>query len=353
MPGKDELGKTLMKPCSNNSNLVAAMLNDYNTGYYSQNALRQKYTALGLPITKSNLSRMLSSELYAGLLKIKEYLDEPTRIVKALHIPLITESTYRENQIILRSKCRLKEKPTKDSEYLPLRGKILKCPDCNRNLTGYTKKKPSGKLFHYYNCDANKGCGFSCNASKANNLFIDNLKNIVPTPQVLKAFEKVLTSKYESMHQTRNQLLNSLEKRRKEIILKQDKLVDVMIDGKISQDIYERKNESLETTLNQIQSEINNTPKQDESMEKFVQFGLKFISQVDVIYEKADIKTKKRILSSILCGNPVFDGEKYRTLEFTEPIKLLSKYNKGFMNSENKNGRLQLRNLPLSTRGGT
>ncbi len=338
MPGKDENNKTLMQPDPETAPMIKALLEDYSTGNYSQNALLKKYRALGLNISKSALSRTLANPLYAGLVKVKAHMGEPERLVRGLHIPLINESTYKRIQYYLKKKNRLKQKPCTDDNNLPLRGKILKCPNCGRNLTGYTKTKPNGKQYHYYNCDARLGCGFSCNATEANKLFVERLNQISPSPQVAKLFERLLLKKYESMNQTRGQELSLLEKRKGDLTQKLDALTEKLVEGKIREDAYERVYNKYEQEIEEIELQIANLPQSDEPLEKYLKFALSFISQLGNAYENADIKTKKMILSSILSGNPVFDGEKYRTLPLNEVVALLSKYSKGFKNKGTKKG---------------
>lgn len=337
-PSKDALGKTLMKPNPEISHLVSSLLNDYSTGNYSQNKLLEKYKALGLKLSKSNLSRMLSNAVYAGLLEVKEYKGNPSKIIHALHEPLISESTFKRNLFYLNEKNRLKEKPVKDDNNLPLRGKILKCPKCDRNLTGYTKRKANGKEYHYYNCDAKLGCSFSCNATKANQLFVEELKKITPSQNVLKLFEKILIDKYETMYETRTQEIKKLKNRETEILSKQDNLIEKYTEGKISDNAYKRFNDKLEYELGQIHTQIGNVPLKDDTLNKYLSFSLSLISQLGYVYERADIKIKKMIQSSILSGNPIFDGNKYRTLPFKEVVTLLSKYSKSFKNKDTKKG---------------
>ena len=212
--GKDELGKTLMQPDPEKAPLVTSLLMDYSTGNYSQNELLKKYNALGLKLSKSNLSRMLTNEVYAGLLKVKAYKGNQEQIVNALHQPLISESTFKRNQYFLDEKNRLKEKPAKDNENLPLRGGILVCPNCGRNLTGYTKTKPSGKQYHYYKCESRLGCNFSCNATKANDLLVHELNAITPSPNVIELFKQFLMKKYNSMFKDREQELSAFNKKK-------------------------------------------------------------------------------------------------------------------------------------------
>ena len=336
--GKDSLGKTLMKPHPENAEKVKAILEDYATGHFSQNEIIKKYNALGIKLSKSNLSRMLANHLYAGLITVKAYKGEPERVIKALHEPLISETTFKRIQHFLNEKNRLKEKPVYDNNDLPLRGKILKCPNCNRNLTGYTKTKPNGLKFHYYNCDNRLGCGFTCNATKANRLFEKSLSEIKPSEPVLKLFEVLLIKKYESMHQTRENEVKVLQKRCIEIEEKKDFLVEKLISGTLNDEVYKKHERIFNAELDSIKMRISEMPMKDESLQKYLAFSLNFISKLDSTYSKADIKVKKMILGSILSGNPVFDGEKYRTLEFKESIALLSKQSKAFKKLDTKKG---------------
>ena len=140
------------------------------------------------------------------------------------------------------------------------------------------------------------------------------------------------------MHQTRKSEIETLEKRYKEIEIKKDSLVEKLISETISDEVYKKHEKLLTADLDSIRMRISEIPMQDEPLQKYLAFSMKFIGQLDSVYSKADIKVKKMILGSILSGNPVFDGEKYRTLEFKESITLLSKQSKAFKKTGTKKG---------------
>jgi site-specific DNA recombinase len=64
------------------------------------------------------------------------------------------------------------------------------------------------------------------------------------------------------------------------------------------------------------------------------------------LYQDGDLKTKRRIISSIFPEKLVFNGNNYRTARVNEAVELI--YNVGHGFSENKNGQTD-KNFDLST----
>lgn len=339
-PSTDELGKPLMVIDEENASFVRSILEDYSTGKYSQNQLIIKYRAAGFKVSKSNLSRMLANSVYCSKNVITDPRTGKEKTVSMLHEPLISETTFKRNQYYLNKKQRNKDKPSKDKEELPLRG-ILVCPKCNRNMTGYTKVKPNGKRYSYYVCGKRYGCGeIKFNADRPHQNIKKELSKITPSYSVMRLFEKVLISKYESLYKTREKEKQQLLDRKEAFETKIDELTEKWIEGKIKggEATYDRLYEKYDSEIKEIDEQIELIPMEDESLEKYLKFGLTFLSKIDFAYEKADVKTKKMILGSILTEKLIFDGEKYRTLEFREVVKLICRNTKGFRESEIKKG---------------
>lgn len=103
MPSKNVFGKAVMIPHPEYSNLIIQLLKEYNSGMVSQSSLVYKYSELGLKLSKSNLSRILSNELYAGLITYED--EEGSKVtIKSMHEALIPESLYRQNLVILKGR---------------------------------------------------------------------------------------------------------------------------------------------------------------------------------------------------------------------------------------------------------
>jgi len=143
--GKDENGRPLMQVDEKKYKLIRKLFLMFESGLYSQNQLLKMKKFERLKLSKSNLSRMLKNELYAGKIKIPANETENETIIDGLHEAIISFKTYIKVQKILESKRRIKNGSYDD--ILFMRGH-LKCDKCGRNLTGSGSKSKTGKK-HY------------------------------------------------------------------------------------------------------------------------------------------------------------------------------------------------------------
>lgn len=73
------------------------------------------------------------------------------------------------------------ESRNKNDEALPLRGGILKCAICGRNMTGSTSTNGSGKKVYYYHCQIHKGMNENLPAEEVNAKTEELLKTLKPS----------------------------------------------------------------------------------------------------------------------------------------------------------------------------
>ena len=79
IPGKDELGKTLMQLDPLKAPLIKELFSTFALGLYSQNEILKMSKFKDLKLSKSNLSRILKNILYVGDIKVREKDDEPKK----------------------------------------------------------------------------------------------------------------------------------------------------------------------------------------------------------------------------------------------------------------------------------
>ena len=89
-PGKDEIGKALMKPDPIKAPLVQELFKLYASGRFSQNQLLKEKRFEPLKLSKSSLSRLLKNSLYTGRVVVPQFNGEDETIVQGLHEPLIS-----------------------------------------------------------------------------------------------------------------------------------------------------------------------------------------------------------------------------------------------------------------------
>ena len=350
--GRDELGKVLMKPDPILSPLITELFNDFSLGIYSQNQIIKQSKFKPLKLSKSNLSRILNQIVYSGRIKVKAYKNEPEEIVDSLHKPLISVEVFEKVQYELGNRKRIKHKPVKQNNILPLRG-YLECKQCGGNLTGSGSKSKTGKKHYYYHCNPRKGCNERYKAGLANEEIKNIFNEIKPKEDICNLFEQILKNKFENSESTNKSILKSTDISIKKARNRKKALLIKSLDGIIDDETFKSNNKELSDEIDKLtyeRGQINNYEK--DSME-FIKFGVHIIKNVGTFFEKSTINTKHKLISSIFKEKLVFNGERYRTPKLNKGVELISKSISVLEGLENKNGRLSFDNLPLCTRDGT
>jgi site-specific DNA recombinase len=352
MKGKDENGKVLMKPDPKLAPLITELFSDFSLGIYSQNQIQKlpKYKELNL--NKSSLSRILNQITYSGRILIPAYKDEHEEVVEALHEPLVSIDIYEKVQVELGNRKRIKHKPVKQNEYLPLRG-YLTCNRCGNNLTGSGSKSKTGKKHFYYHCNTRRGCNERFKVSLAHDAIYERFNSLKPNEEVLNLFKVILKDKFENSETSNKTKIKSLDVRINKNIKRKSVLLTKLLDGQIDDDLFKSKKLELSSEIQNLKLEKQQLSSYEKESVKFINFGIHVIQNVGELFKNAKIHTKQRLLSSIFKEKLVFDGEKYRTPILNKGIELLSKSIVALESLKNKNGRLSFDNIPLSTRGGT
>lgn len=210
IPGRDEQKKPLMQVDPEKGPLLAEFLRDFATGAHSQNDLRTMAKYASLRLSRSNLSRILRNEIYAGLFRVLAYKDEPEQLVNGLHHPLIDRDTFYKIQLLLEVNKSFKHKKKKLNTQLPLRG-FLQCPKCGGNLTGSGSVSRSGDKHYYYHCNPWKGCNFRVKVKDAHQAFEELLQDLKPGKAVTELFRLVLEDHYQSNEKSKLKQLKCIE----------------------------------------------------------------------------------------------------------------------------------------------
>ena len=321
-PGKDEIGKALMKPDPIKAPLVQELFKLYASGRFSQNQLLKEKRFEPLKLSKSSLSRLLRNSLYTGRVVVPQFNGEDETIVQGLHEPLISLGTFQNVQSILNEKQRTVAKANKLNPELPLRGH-LKCPSCGRNLTGSGSRGKSGKRHFYYHCENRYGCGYRGRRNEHHEAFDNLITGLQPPAGVIALFEAVLRDVFNAKHNSVEQNLKEVKVRLETLTNKRELLLEKLLDGVVSDNNYRSGSAQLDIQIEEAKSEIDQLKRTDSGIENFIPFGISLISNLDAVFKSASIETKHQLLSSILAEKLELSGGKYRTPVFKEGFDLI------------------------------
>ncbi len=317
IPGRDEQKKPLMQVDPEKGPLLAELLKDFATGAYSQNELRTMAKYEPLRLTRSKISRVLRNEIYAGVIRVPAYKNEPEQLVNGLHQPLIDRDTYSKIQFVLDANKNFKHKKNKLDDHLPLRG-FLKCTKCGRNLTGSRSTSHTGNKHSYYHCNPRKGCNERIRVKDAHLAFDDLLHDLMPGNEVAELFRLVLEDQYQSNEQSKYQQLKRIEREIVVLEERQNKLLEKLLDQVITDDVYKTHDSNLRGQLTEKQQQIADPNDHQKDLSNYIEFGVFLLGNLKTLYDSVDVSIKQKLLGSILDEKLEFQNKKYRTPKFKE-----------------------------------
>lgn len=250
----------------------------------------------GNPFSLTTLQRMIRNEKYKGVLvcnkrrwnfftKKHEYLPEDQWYVHENRIPpIVSEELWQKaNDMINKKRIALpKEEKKKFRGYFagmyPLSGKIV-CGKCNRtyyhtNFTKYSTKYNHKKVYNYWRCQGYmnygkkdpRGCdNIILSEREINGIVKKTIFNFLKNKdesinRVLEVLNKVLrTSNYQ-------QIIDKLNSQKEKTKRNLEALLDNLLDGTISKEVYKNKEKQLNEKLQSIEDEIKTLEEKNKGL---------------------------------------------------------------------------------------
>ncbi len=271
----------------------------------------------GYKYHKSKIHDILSNPFYYGIMRKydKEYLGN--------HKPIISKSIFNTVQDVLNKKAHTK----KQKLHFTYRG-VLKCDTCGCVLTASKKKSKHT----YYYCTNGKGI---CNEHKT------YLKEEDVSKELSKMFddviidEKIINMCYqankEKLGETDEyleQAKQSIQKSIEQAENRQNKLLDLYLDGNLAKEVYDQKEKILNNEIVQFKKDLKDLKQQKENNSEITLERIKniFLYPIQAKKEFEIRKNKKQeVITKTLLWNAQFRNKKIANLSFKEPYLTISK----------------------------
>lgn len=337
---RTEDGKALIIP-DKDAHLIRAAFNEFASGAYAVEELRQKLVAKGLKCERSRFPELLRNKAYISKIFVPAYKDEPGFYAQGIHEPLISESLFFQVQDILEG--RAPNRPTKNTlrEQLPLRG-FLECIKCGKTLSGSASRGNGGRYF-YYHCTC--GCNERFRAEEANSSFIEYLKDIRPHPSILELNYEILLDEFESKIKVDKGELRKIEEEIEKNSRRLQNAQHLMLDAEITPLEYKSIKLKIEESNDELIRKRANLSSNQEDFRKYLRYGATIIRNLDERYETASLSEKQLIIGSVFPEKLIYENKSFRTKRMNEAIALMCMNHNDL--AEKKSGRSK--NFSLSS----
>lgn len=243
------------------------------------------------------LYRILSNHVYGGLIKAPSYKETKIKIVQGTHEAIIPENVFWKAYYKLQDKIR-PQGPKMIDDNVPLRGFLL-CQSCGGLHTG-GKSKGRSSYYYYYRCKKCNGENYSAN--KVHSEIEEILKYLSLHKSYIDALKIESEIQLEVNLKDRNRKIQKISAEYAAITEKVDALEEKYITNKIEQSTYEKWFPIFSKDLNGKAIELDDLKRDDSKTRKLYDTVLPYLSDLNWIYNQADVEGKQTFLKGIFWG---------------------------------------------------
>lgn len=247
---------------------------------------------------------LLQNEKYIGNFVYQHSVTETIRLDGIIKNPIVDYELWEQVQ----SKRKSHHKPKQRKRNYFMTGK-LRCGICGFTYCGSGSKRTSKKgnsLAAYYKCSGKTKHKNSCTNTSLNKEFYEQLviNTIIENVLTDNAINDIAVKTYEQLEKERKAPLiptKKLKSQLEAVRKKQEKLMELFLDGGIDKDLLDTKNSSLKDEKRHIESQIDKNEYLENSNSLTVADVSKFIKVfVNELKEMPDIEFSQIVYNTFV-----------------------------------------------------
>lgn len=129
------------------------------------------------------------------------------------------------------------------------------------------------------------------------------------------AYQNITKNKRSDIHLIKTQL--------KESENRISKARDMLLEGHLEPDDYKKIKTEGEEKIRRLEASLTSANESVPNIKPLLESAISNISGLDVLYEKASIERKRKIIGSIFPENLTFVGSEVRTVRVNEALRLI------------------------------
>ena len=289
-----------------NAETVKLLYEWYSTGEYSLKDLRAKAQEESLldglskyKMSKSSLEKLLKSVFYFGdfVWNGKQY--------QGSHKPIVDKGLWETVQDVFKNKNNNTQgKRVKDPFKF---SNLITCGKCGCSITAQWTKK----TYAYYHCTDAKGiCNRkSIQEEELETQFVSALGKLHFTDEIMDWLKEALLLSHEDEVDYHKEMREKLQSQYNSIQGKIDLMYEDKLEGKISEELWQRKYSEYSEKQKESQKSIDLHKGADGS---YIDLGLKLMELAKdavKLYNKLDVKGKRELLKVLLSNSTLTDGK--------------------------------------------
>ena len=285
-----------------------------STGLHSKSDILRTLTKLGLKTAKGSalspqtFHKLLMNPIYAGWVVIPRWGVKERGSFEAL----VAQERFDKVQDVLSGKSVSVTAHLRNNPDFPLRV-FVRCEKCCEPLTGSWSKGRSGQRYAYYRCRKRACLAVKITREALEAKFVRMLESLTPDATLLPVFKATVRSTWKQRQGDADALCAVAEQKLTIAKTRNDKLVDLLLDGRIDQPTYDQKHASLNAEIDSIEGELRIAEFEYLDLEGVLRFAEKIITRPARLWLDSSLDGKQRLQKVFFPEGIAFDGQQFGT----------------------------------------
>ena len=244
----------------------------------------------GGPLYRQAVHKMLRNPAYCG--RIENALTGG-RSIKGAFKPLIDEDLFDRTQLVLSGRSLPNGKRRQVNGDFPLR-RFVRCGCCGTPLTGSHSRGRSA-IYAYYHCRNNTCLGVNVTRDEIEKAFCNLLSEMsdVARENLTKFRRRVLEKWYARMGDVLDEQ-RQLKGRLKKLEHQRATLLDKLVDGTVSDDVYKAKEKQLTLDIALVKSQLNDAQLDEFDIEGALNHAEFLLTNPERLWIDANVEIRQR-----------------------------------------------------------
>ena len=258
----------------------------------------------GKQLSQQQLRKMLQNRTYAGYV----YINDREGWTRGIFEPLVPLELFEAVQARLRRDRKAQSKPRfRVREEFPLRS-FIRCSKCDHAITASLSRSKSGKRYGYYRC-FQKGCrGLNVRREQLEERFIELLASLVPSEDFMKAFMSSARRIHSERREKLEERIRDYMKLRDSLRSRQQKLIDMFLDEKIGQAVFQKSHDLIQDDLQDVTQEIRRLTSSDMDLDNILARAAYCLENAANLWIAGDIKIRRVFQLALFPGGLTYDN---------------------------------------------
>jgi site-specific DNA recombinase len=277
---------------------------------------RPTATRPAVPLTRSQVHRMLSSKYYIGTIVFKRAEE-----YKGRHPALIDKATWLLVQDVLSGRRTAGDRSWRHDPYL--KGSLF-CACCGSRLGVSYSRGKTGTVYPYYYCLGRNKKRTDCDlpylpAEAMEAAVIEHWRQVRLAPPLISLTRRATQDEMADLRRANKSLLRSQRQRLRRVEARREKLIDAYLGGALSVPDLKRRQDTLAVEQRDAERLIELTTINHELVEQRLDIALRLLERCDRLYVGAAEKDR-RALNQAFFGALFVDRDGVKRATLASPF---------------------------------